>query len=166
MKDNPSFGVGGASYTLPVDASPQLVPLVTPGVRILNERLFLGLGFGFWGRASGKDITNSRAAFSMNPTALYDIISEPIAALSVGGWLNLADVSGNKSCSASNCSKANDGTFGWGVNLAAGIRGKISRGLAIGGEFGWGFLKTSGDSTDDFGHGVFGNILLEASVGI
>ena len=143
-----------------------LIPIITPGVRLINERLYLGLGFGFWGWDSDNgDNSVSRAAFSMSPTVFYDLISESLAALAIGGWLTIADISDTKECVGDNCNKNGDGGFGFGLNLGAQIRGKISRALAIGGEFGWGFLLHSGD-TDVFLHGVFGNILLEASVGL
>jgi len=143
-----------------------LVPLMTPGVRLINDRLFLGLGFGFTGySADSGNVENSRSAVSFCPTAFYDLISEPGAALSLGGWLSIASVSDSETCVGDNCSDAGDGELGWGLNLAAGLRGKLMPGLALGGEFGWGFLSVS-NNTDVFFHGVFGNILLEASVGL
>jgi hypothetical protein len=139
-----------------------LVPIITPGVRLLDERLYVGLGIGFWGWDSdAENDESSRAGFSMSPMAFYDLVSESIGALAIGGWLTIADISDTKD----NGDKQRDGGFGFGLNLGAQVRGKISRALAIGGEFGWGFLMQSGDR-DIFLHGVFGNILLEASVGL
>jgi hypothetical protein len=146
-----------------------IVPIITPGVRFLNDRLFLGLGFGFTGASTdreqvGGQVEDSQAAFSISPTAFFDVLSEPIAALSVGGWLTIESLSDNEECAGDNCSEGG-GATAWGLNLAAGIRGKITPGLAIGGEFGWGFLSIS-NNEDTFYHGVFGNILFEASLGL
>ena len=54
------------------------------------------------------------------------------------------------------------------LRAGGNLRGLISPGLALGAEFGWGFLDISFDPDDDgvFVHGIFGNIFLEASVGI
>jgi hypothetical protein len=48
------------------------------------------------------------------------------------------------------------------------VRGKLSPGLALGGELGWGFLSVDRDGADDseFVHGIFANLLLEASVAL
>jgi hypothetical protein len=143
------------------------VPIITPGVRFLNERLFIGLGLGFAGKNvdTGTSET-SRSSFSISPMAFYDIVSEPIAALALGGWFNFASLSDLDTCpDVGSCINNESNEFGWGLNLGAQVRGKISPGLAIGGEFGWGFISDS-DGEDIFAHGIFGNILFEASVGI
>lgn len=134
------------------------VPIVTPGFRFLEDRLYLGLGFGF----GGYDVDNTdqgRTGFSFSPLAMYDVLVDRYAALSLGGWFNFL-ILGEEN-------NQNDDAFGIGLNLAAGIRGKISPGLAIGSEFGWGFMNVSWDNdVEVFLHGVFGTILFEATVGI
>jgi hypothetical protein len=137
------------------------VPIVTPGFRFLDERLYLGLGFGFGGYddENGAAADSSRSAFSLSPLAMYDVLTDRYAALALGGWLNVLVLGEEEN--------QDDDGFGIGLNIAAGIRGKISPGLAIGSEFGWGFINISRDNDDDrFFHGLFGTILFEASVGI
>jgi len=134
------------------------VPIVTPGFRFLEERLYLGLGFGFGGY-DVEDTEQGRTAFAFSPLAMYDVLTDRYAALSLGGWFNFL-ILGEED-------DQNDDAFGIGLNLAAGIRGKISPGLAIGSEFGWGFMNVAWDNDYEvFVHGVFGTILFEASVGI
>jgi hypothetical protein len=152
------------------------VPFVSPGVRLLNDRLFIGLGFGLSGlniereRSPLRDDQSSQLTFSVSPMAFYDLISDPFAAFALGGWFNLASISDKDDCDSdgNNCEdpdRDEENKFGWGINIGAQLRGKISPGLAMGGEFGWGFKSVS-DGTDVFAHGIFGNILLEASVGL
>ena len=140
---------------------PLFVPIVTPGFRFLDERLYLGLGFGFGGfdfeDPAGND--TSRSAFAFSPLAMFDVLTDRYAALSLGGWLNMVILG--------ETNDNNDDAFGIGLNLAAGIRGKISPGLAIGSEFGWGFVNVAWDNENEaFFHGLFGTVLFEASVGI
>ncbi len=143
------------------------VPIVTPGVRLADGQLFLGLGFGFDGYSQDDGTTEtSNSAFSFSPLATFDLLSDRHAALYLGGWLNLVPVGDTEVCVDGTCAEGDDGGFGWGLDLVAGLRGIISPGLAIGGEFGWGFLNVSRGDTDVFGHGVVGTLLLEASVGI
>jgi hypothetical protein len=137
------------------------VPIVTPGFRFLEDRLYLGLGLGFGGydaeEANGDE--TARSAFSLSPLAMYDVLTDRYAALSLGGWFNFLILG--------ETDESNDDAFGIGLNLAAGIRGKISPGLAIGSEFGWGFINLAWDNDNDvFFHGLFGTIFFEASVGI
>jgi hypothetical protein len=146
-----------------------LVPIMTPGVRLIDGRLFLGMGLGIAGATvdAGPGET-SRSGFSLTPLASYDLLLDSVAALSLGGWLNFAHLGETEVCGGGGgCVEANDDATGWGLSVAAGIRGFLSRGLALGGEFGWGFLDTSVDNgADGFGHAIFGNIFLEASIGI
>jgi hypothetical protein len=146
-----------------------LVPIVTPGVRLLDDNeLFLGLGFGFSGYSSdnGPD-EDSRSGWSLSPLASFDLLKDDVAALSVLGWINLASLGETEDCDAGGCMDVNDDAFGWGLSLGAGLRGFINEGLALGGEFGWGFLDIGYDAgADVFVHGIFGNIFLEASIGL
>jgi hypothetical protein len=146
-----------------------LVPIVTPGVRLLDDNeLFLGLGLGFSGYSSENGPNeDSRSGWSLSPLATYDVLKDDVAALALLGWINLASLGETEDCDAGGCEDQNDDAFGWGLSLGAGVRGFVSEGLAIGGEFGWGFLDIGYDAgADVFVHGVFGNIFLEASVGI
>jgi len=147
-----------------------LVPIITPGVRLLDDsELFLGLGFGFSGYSNDDDGPNeeSRSGWSLSPLVGYDLLRDDTAAFSLLGWINLASLGETEDCDAGGCMDVNNDLFGWGLSLAAGLRGFVNPGLALGGEFGWGFLDISADAGgDSFVHGVFGNIFLEASLGI
>jgi hypothetical protein len=143
-----------------------LVPVATPGVRLIEDRLFIGLGFGFVG-ASTEDGPNeeSRSGFSVSPLASYDVLDNDAAALSLLGWLNLASLGETEQCTAAGCADQNDDAFGWGLSLGAGLRGFLTDSVAVGGELGWGFLSIASDAGGDaFVHGVFANLLLEASI--
>jgi len=145
-----------------------LVPIMTPGVRLVNDKLFLGLGLGLAGASVDTGATEtSRSGFSLTPLASYDLLVDSVAALSLAGWLNFGHLGETEVCGGGGCVSANDDTTGWGLSVAANVRGFISRGLALGGEFGWGFLDiATDDGPDAFGHAVFGNIFIEASVGL
>ena len=129
-----------------------------------------GLGFGFSGfstdEENGPDET-SRSGWSFSPLASYDVLRDRVAALSLLGWINRASLGETEACNAGGCDDLNNDAFGWGLSLGAGLRGFVSEGLALGGEFGWGFLNISADAGDNaFAHGIFGNIFLEASIGL
>jgi hypothetical protein len=136
-----------------------LVPIVTPGVRLLDDNeLFLGLGLGFSGYSSDNGPNEqSRSGWSLSPLASYDVLKDDVAALALLGWINLASLGEEENCDAGGCETENDDGFGWGLSLGAGLRGFVSEGLALGGEFG---------GPDVFVHGIFGNIFLEASIGL
>jgi hypothetical protein len=157
-------GVAGAGFA---DLGRHLlVPIATPGVRILDDALFLGLGLGFAG-VSSEDGPNSesRSGFSLSPLVSYDILADDSAALSLLGWLDLANLGETERCNAGGCNDVNDDAFGWGLSLGAGLRGFLTKSLSIGGEFGWGFLSVGYDAGPDvFVHGVFGNLFFEASL--
>jgi hypothetical protein len=162
--------VGLADPTDFVEQRRLFVPIVTPGVRLLDDNaLFLGLGLGFSGASSeepdGDEV--SRSGWSLSPLAAYDLVRDDVAALSLLGWINLASLGETEVCDADGCMEQNNDEFGWGLSLGAGVRGLLSEGLALGAEFGWSFLNISADAGDDlFVHGLFGNIVLEASVGL
>jgi len=154
-------------------------PTATAGIRLLDTRLFLGLGFGLTGVSVSEcedggcdgESSASKSGFTLTPMVTFDVLSGDDGALHVGGWFNLGSIGDTTFEEADGDTMTrDDGFFMWGVNLAAGVRGKISEGLAIGSEFGWGFLTWSeGDEAGDqspFIHGVFGTILVEGSVGI
>lgn len=157
-----------ANSHVTIDGWRLVVPMVTPGVRLLDTKLFLGLGLGL----SGIDVSNgnndaSRGGWSLSPLVSYDVLSDAVAALSLVGWFNLAHLGDSSTCNNNNCVTMNNSITGVGLGLGAGLRGFISQGLALGGEFGWSFLSLPQDNGPDaFVHGLFGNIFLEASIGI
>jgi len=131
-------------------------PLATPGLRLVDGKLYVGVGFGFFGVEDGED------GFSIHPLASFDLLSDDVAALSLVGWLSMGDYEGFG---------IGGDTFFFGGSVGLGARGKISDGLAIGSEWGWGFLSLDVDRPMDddeqiFVHGVFGTILFEATVGL
>jgi len=140
-------------------------------VRFLDGgKLFLGLGLGFEGASRQEPNGNeqSQSGFTFSPLFSYDLLDDMAAALSLLGWLNIVSVGDTEDCpNNGGCNNQNDGASAWGLNVGAGIRGKLSEGLAIGGEFGWGFLDVSYDNNNEyFLHGLWGNIVFEASVGL
>ena len=152
-----------------------LVPIVAPGVRLLDDgALFVGLGFGFAGYdgPNGPGDEFSRSGFSLTPLLTFDVLADEYAALSLLGALNIGSLGESETCGGGGpgpmtCVQGDDDAFIFGLTLGAGIRGKLSEGLALGGEFGWGFLSIAADpDADTFVHGIFGNLTLEASVGI
>jgi hypothetical protein len=149
-----------------------LVPLVAPGVRFLDDRLFLGLGLGLSGASQNNGGNNtmkqSRSGWSVTPTVTYDVLHDQIAALSLIGMLNMARLGESTACNPTACVDQRNAVFGVGVTLGAGLRGLISQGLALGGEFGWGFLSLSQEANGPgaFVHGLFGTLFLEASIGL
>ncbi len=161
---------GVAAPGLNIDIRGLFVPIVTPGVRLIDDRLYLGLGFGFAGVSQDNrpaDRDESRSAFSFSPLVSFDLLSDQVASFGLVGWLNLLSIGETEECEGGACRNLNDDGFGWGINLGVGVRGKISRGLAVGSEFGWGFLSIAFDNEQDvFYHGVFGIILFEATVGV
>lgn len=178
------IGVGG-SINLPGPGGPILiggpievgigpsVPLATPGVRFVDGKLFLGLGLGFVGGnndtgGGGGGADRGQSGFSLSPLVSYDVLSDAVAALHLVGWFNIASLGEEEDCNAAGvCSDdPNSDASGLGLNLGAGVRGKLSEGLAIGGEFGWGFMSGSVGPVDYFNHGLFGTLLFEASVGL
>lgn len=166
-----AFNVIGAQTDLgggTGEYSSAFTPIVTPGVRLLDQRLYVGLGLGFNGYNVdvGADAEQSRSAFSLAPMAMFDVLADDWGALSLGGWLTLSSVGDTETCDDDGCVTVDDSTFGWGLNLMAGLRGQLTPSLALGGELGWGFLDLSSDGDDDFFHGVLGLLVIEATLGI
>ncbi|MCA9601541.1 MAG: hypothetical protein KC417_05945, partial [Myxococcales bacterium] len=144
-----------------------LTPFATIGVRILDERLFLGAGLGFAGgsRDVAAGAEQGRAAFAFTPVASFDVLTTEFAALYFIGMFNLISLGETSTDTAAGSANANDDVFGIGLNAGAGIRGKINESLAIGGEFGWGFSALNGPG-DSFDHGFWGTLMFEASIGL
>lgn len=164
--DNLSGGLGGTEAI----GRRLLVPLATAGVRLLDQRLFIGAGIGLhgWSAESDAGAEASRSGFGLSPLAQFDVLRDGSAALSLGGALHIASVSETEACDPDgDCMDLNDGASGVGLSLGAGVRGHITPGLALGGDLGWGFLSMSNDDDDSiFVHGIYAALLLEATVGI
>lgn len=152
---------------------PAFIPLVTAGVRILDQRLFLGVGIGFYGAREtdcdgGAPCTDLRIrGFNITPTVSYDVLVRGAARLYPVGMLNLARVG-----TISGSGPTFEGDFWWGLNLGLGIRGEINDTIGIGTEWGWGFARTSnglgaaGETNKVMGHGAFGTIFFSAKIGL
>lgn len=177
---------GGGGVTIPLS----FVPQITAGVRLVDTRLFLGLGFGFFGASESEcagsmggcadmETIVSTSGFGLAPLVSFDLLRDAsrLGALYLLGWLNLASFGGQTVETirpGATDKRTTDNDFWWGLNVGAGVRGNITPSLAIGTEWGWGFATTSNDGgtagpADDtslFIHGVFGTIFLEASIGL
>lgn len=159
-------GIGGAE----VIGRRLLVPLATAGVRFLDQRLFLGLGLGLHGWSTEDDPGNTagRSGFSLSPLAQFDVLRDGPAALSLGGALHLGSLSETEVCDPDDdCMDLDDGASAIGLSLGTEVRGNIFPGLALGGDFGWGFMSISGDNDESvFVHGIYAALMVEATVGI
>lgn len=157
-------------------AGSAFAPIVSGGLRM--DRLFVGAGLGLTGGSVSEcendgcsaESSVSNTGWSITPMAFYDVLNDGAGALALGGWLNVGNVGGGTFEDEDGRTVSEDGFFSWGLTLAAQIRGMLSEGLALGAEFGWGFLSWSeGDNDGDasiFIHGLFGTLLLEGSVGL
>jgi hypothetical protein len=126
-----------------------VVPPVTAGIRLLDTKLFVGLGVGF-----GSINDDGPRAWNLTPLATYDLLTTDIAALYLGGWLNFGKTD------------APADSFFVGFDFGAGIRGKINEAVSIGAEFGWGLVAFPDPPTNNIANGFFGNIVFEASIGV
>lgn len=146
-----------------------MTPAITPGVRLIDTRLFLGLGLGF-GHADwdAGNQSASQSGFSMVPTATFDVLSGADAALSLGAMFTIASIGETEVCGGNTCTNVNNNASGMGLTGLVGLRGKITESVALGTDFGWGFLKVSrdGNNPDEFIHGLVGMFMLEASLGL
>lgn len=160
-----------------------VTPVATVGVRLMDQRLFLGLGLGFGGTSvstcgnAGCDndkTTRSQSYFSVSPVATFDVLRERFGALYLAGWFNFLSYSAVHLEHTGDASVETGGGSGIGLNLAVGLRGKITDGLSIGTEWGWGFVSASDegnasgdpDDTNTFAHGIFGSVVVEGSIGL
>jgi hypothetical protein len=148
-----------------------LVPLAAVGVRLVDQRLFLGAGIGFHGWSTEDDPGNeaSQSGFGLSPLVQYDVLRETGAALSLGGALHFASLGEMEVCPAAGggCDDVGGDATGVGLSLGAGVRGLITPGLALGGDLGWGFLSLSDENDGSaFVHGIYAAILLEATIGV
>lgn len=121
----------------------RVTPLVTPGIRIMDGKLFIGLGLGL------DEVSDATTVFHVSPTFTYDLVQNGDGALFLAGWLNLGTV----------------GSFYFGGNIAGGIRGNINDSISIGSEWGFTFGKVDVPA-NDLQIGFFGTLVFEASVGV
>ncbi|MBK8168874.1 MAG: hypothetical protein IPK60_00855 [Sandaracinaceae bacterium] len=159
-----------------------VVPFAAIGVRLVDQRLFLGLGLGFGGTSSttcggmgcaADQTTLSQSYVALSPVATFDVLREGFGALYLAGWFNFVSYSQVQREETGEPTVQSGGSTGVGLNLALGLRGQITPGVSLGTEWGWGFLSytnnnNTGDADDEsnFGHGVFGTIVVEGSIGI
>jgi hypothetical protein len=148
-----------------------LVPLAAVGVRLVDQRLFLGAGFGFHGWSTEDDPGNeaSQSGIGLSPLVQFDVLREAGAALSLGGAVHFASLGEVEVCPAAGggCDDVGGDATGVGLSLGAGVRGLITPGLALGGDFGWGFLSLSDENDGSaFVHGIYAAIMLEATIGV
>ena len=171
------FGVADDLVFGPTDApAAPFAPTATVGLRM--DALWVGVGLGLVGGAVStceedgcdRESTVSNSGFSISPLAFFDILRDSGGALAVGGWFNFGSVGGGTFEDADGTEISEDGFILWGLNLALQGRGMVTEGLALGSEFGWGFLSFSeGDNNNDqsvFVHGFFGTLFIEGTVGL
>jgi len=120
--------------------------LATPGLRLASNKLFIGLGVG-WVKVSD----GGPHAYTVSPTATYDIIQRTNAALHVLVMMNIADESGG------------DLTFG--MNFGLGVRALLGESFGIGTEWGFAFTQLDGGPPDT-AFGFFGALMLESTIGL
>jgi hypothetical protein len=140
------------AYNLAFDSgTPELVvPAVTTGIRFLEGRLFLGVGVGFSSVNDG-----GPGAYSLSPLASYDLLRTDLASLYVLAWLNAGRIE----------QAMLDSPF-VGAHLGAGVRGRVNKALSFGAEWGWGFSHLTDVEMQSFRNGFFGNLFVEASIGL
>ncbi len=120
-----------------------LIPTVTPGVRLLEDRLFVGLGVE-WGSISD----GGPKGFGISPTMNFDLINKEYAALYGVGIVTLGTA---------------DSDFRFGANVGLGIRAKVHPAFSIGTEWGWGLHVIE---NGPFAQGVFGTLVFETAIPI
>lgn len=160
-----------------------MVPAATVGVRLLEQRLFVGLGVAFGGVSTstcgnaGCDndkTTRSQSYFAVSPVVTFDLLREAMGALYLAGWFNFLSYSAVHLEHTGDPAVEAGGGSGIGLNLALGLRGNITRGLSIGTEWGWGFVSATDegnasgdpDDTNTFANGIFGTVVVEGSIGL
>jgi len=134
--------IGGA------DAGFPLAVQATPGLRLADNRLFIGPGVG-WLKANN----SGGHVYTIAPTATYDIIQRTNAALHAVVMLNMSDQTG--------------GDLLFGMNFGLGIRALLGESFGIGTEWGFAFTQIDhGPMEPDAVFGFFGALVLESSIGL
>jgi hypothetical protein len=178
--------VNAMGYVVPTELLAQvqtITPYVTPGVRLIDGKLFVGIGIGF-GSYSTEVCQDtcadydrlSQSYFTLSPMATFDLLQAGPASLYVGGWFSFAPVSTvtfETRRGGSTLTEERNGGSALGFNLAVGIRAEIVRGLAVGTEWGWGLASYADDGrevdvpADDIStttHGLFGTVMVEGAI--
>ncbi|MFW6067198.1 MAG: hypothetical protein ACOC97_02590 [Myxococcota bacterium] len=139
----------------------QLQPAIAPGLR-LGDRVFLGLGVYIFG------IQNDVHGVAGTPTMTIDLAKHEWASFHVVGWVPVGTIIQEPEGGGDNVTAPFIG-----ANVGLGVKGKISDGISIGVEWGWGFsFFFEADDTElfdrdtDFVHSAFGSVLFEAAIGM
>lgn len=181
----PVLNIGGSSIagvpTLRGDdtSPPATLPAVTAGVRLLDQRLFVGVGIGWYGTrfndctgGGGGGCVDTRVrGYQLTPTVTYDVLVRGPARLYPIGMLSLGTL-GRQSATVAGITQSASGDFWLGMNLGAGIRADFADGaLSIGSEWGWGFARTAydepGGGTNKLSaQGAWGTVFFAARLGL
>ena len=122
--------------------------LVTPGLRLASNKLFIGLGVGW-----GKENSGGVHEFTIAPTATYDLIQRTNAALHLLVMMNMSDRRG--------------GDLRFGMNFGLGVRALLGESYGIGAEWGFAFTQLDGGPmAPDAAFGFFGALVLESTIGL
>lgn len=160
-----------------------VVPIVSTGVRLVDDKLYVGLGFGYVSVSStncetpgGDDAdceietTSSSSSWSLSPTVSFDVLTAKPMALAIVGWFNFGTIDSSKTETTqggNTVTLESDGDFWWGFNLGVGIRGYVTEGVAVGTEWGWSFANRSDGNNEGDGttfHGIWGTINIVAAI--
>jgi hypothetical protein len=128
-------------------------PSVAVGARIMDDRVFLGMGVGLFGI---QDFFN---AVTLQPTINVDLLRRGLAALYLVGWVPIGVV-------VEKFGDERDTLTLLGANAGLGLRAQVHDNVAIGAEWGWGFGLLFWDGDNEFFHGSFGALMLEISFGL
>lgn len=132
----------------PTAADFRVTVLATPGLRLADDKLFIGLGVG-WVKANH----HGGHGYTIAPTATYDLIQRTNAALHLLVIMNISDQSG--------------GDLIFGMNFGLGVRALLGESFAIGTEWGFAFTQVDGSPMGtDAAFGFFGALMLESSIGL
>ena len=190
-----TFGVDGVTFPIGSSLGDNtltlaMVPLVTTGVRLLeNGALFVGIGAGYAsatlhncvpvinnvGGCDTGETSTTLTSWSLSPMVSYEFLSTEYAGLYAAVWVNLGGFGGSSVTTTDaqqNTTTVDiDQNFWWGVNIGLGIRGKITKAIALGTEWGWGIAgggAAAANNEEDTAlfHGIWGTLTLQASIGL
>lgn len=160
-------GTGGLGVSLP------MVPFMALGVRLLDQKLYVGLGLGFGSRsistdreAPVPDTDERRSAFMLTPMATFDVLVRGAVALYPLVILKMGSIGGGDNDNTPDP----EGAFWWGLNAGVGLRGDVTDNVGLFTEFGWGFAHGawSTDTQDEsrFFQGLFAAMGLAIRMGL